>query len=417
MTPSPRAAVRRQSLSRPTAAIRSSPGRPPKSFDPFGREGPGADSGRGMRIGGRWTVDSRLSTDNRAPKARAIIHLDMDAFYASIEMRERPELAGKPVAVGGARDRRGVLTTCNYEARKYGVRSAMPTFLALQRCPQLIVLPTRFDLYRRDSATIREILFRFTDLVEPLSLDEAFLDVSAHDGDPAALAQIIRDLIFQKTRLPSSAGIAPNKMLAKIASEWRKPNAQFQIKPEEVAEFMTDLPVQRLWGIGAKSAEKLAKLDIQTCGELQRYSRIQLHEWFGKFGLELFSLCRGIDNRPVTPDRERKSLSTERTFTKDLTSEAQCEARIPELFEEIMNDLNKTEGEARIKSVFIKIRFADFSRTTVERVGLPLTIESFLMLLREGLKRKTLAVRLLGLGVRFADQEEQEGPVQTELQF
>lgn len=362
-------------------------------------------------------MDGRLSTDNRAPKARAIIHLDMDAFYASIEMREHPELAGKPVAVGGARDRRGVLTTCNYEARKYGVRSAMPTFLALQRCPQLIVLPTRFDLYRRDSATIREILFRFTDLVEPLSLDEAFLDVSAHDGDPAALAQIIRDLIFQKTRLPSSAGIAPNKMLAKIASEWRKPNGQFEIKPEEVADFMTDLPVQRLWGIGAKSAEKLAKLGIQTCGELQRYSRIQLHEWFGKFGLELFSLCRGIDNRPVTTDRERKSLSTERTFTKDLTSEAQCEARIPELFEEMMSDLKNTEGEARIKSVFIKIRFADFSRTTVERVGLPLTIESFLMLLREGLKRKTLAVRLLGLGVRFADQEEQQGPVQTELQF
>jgi DNA polymerase IV len=349
------------------------------------------------------------------PTHRSIIHLDMDAFYASIEMRERPELAGKPVAVGGARDRRGVLTTCNYEARKYGVRSAMPTFLAIQRCPQLIVLPTRFDLYRRESATIREILFRFTDLVEPLSLDEAFLDVSAHDGDPAALAQIIRDLIFQKTRLPSSAGIAPNKMLAKIASEWKKPNGQFQIKPEEVADFMIDLPVHRLWGIGAKSAEKLANLGIQTCGELQRHSRIQLHQWFGKFGLELFLLCRGVDERAVSPDRERKSLSTERTFTKDLTSEAQCEARIPELFEEMMTDLKKTGEEGRIKSLFVKIRFADFSRTTVERVGLPLTIESCLVLLREGLKRKTLGVRLLGLGVRFADQEQEGRPVQTEL--
>jgi DNA polymerase-4 len=145
---------------------------------------------------------------------RRIIHLDMDCFYAAIEVRDKPELAGKPVAVGGARDQRGVLTTCNYEARKFGLRSAMPTFKALQRCPDLIVMPTRFEVYRRESAKIREILLRFTPLVEPLSLDEAFLDVSRHDGDPAALAQIIRQLILQNTRLTASAGIAPNKMLA-----------------------------------------------------------------------------------------------------------------------------------------------------------------------------------------------------------
>src|SRR6476660_6839325 len=150
---------------------------------------------------------------------RHIIHLDMDAFYASIEIRDQPSLKGKPVGVGGARDRRGVLTTCNYEARAFGVHSAMPTFMALQRCPQLIVVPTRFDVYRREAAVIRTILFRFTPLVEPLSLDEAYLDVSHHPGAPGALAQVIRNLIFRKTRLTASAGIAPNKLLAKIASD------------------------------------------------------------------------------------------------------------------------------------------------------------------------------------------------------
>jgi DNA polymerase-4 len=335
---------------------------------------------------------------------RAIIHLDMDCFYAAIEVRDKPSLAGKPVAVGGAHDRRGVLTTCNYEARKYGIRSAMPTFQALQRCPHLIVMPTRFEVYRRESARIREILNRFTPLVEPLSLDEAFLDVSAHDGDPEALAYLIRQLIFQQTQLTASAGIAPNKMLAKIASDINKPNGQFTIREEEIGAFMRELPVRKLWGIGAKSAEKFAKLGISTCGDFQRHSRIELYEWFGKFGLELYSLCRGIDRREVEPYRERKSLSNERTFTVDLTSIAQCEARIPDLFEELVGDLKKAGDEDRVKAIFVKIRFVDFTRTTVERAGLPLKMESFLTLLREGLGRKALGVRLLGLGVRFKDE-------------
>src|SRR5438067_5856620 len=175
---------------------------------------------------------------------RAIIHLDMDCFYAAIEIRDRPSLRGKPVGVGGARDQRGVLTTCNYEARKFGVRSAMPTFMALQRCPNLIVLPTRFDVYRREAAVIREILHRFTSLVEPISLDEAYLDVSAHPGAPAPLAQVIRDLIFRKTKLTSSAGIGPNKLIAKIASEINKPNGQLEVNPDEVGAFMIALPVR-----------------------------------------------------------------------------------------------------------------------------------------------------------------------------
>ncbi|MBV8143087.1 MAG: DNA polymerase IV [Verrucomicrobia bacterium] len=346
--------------------------------------------------------------------ARRVIHLDMDCFYAAIEVRDKPELAGQPVAVGGARDRRGVLTTCNYEARKFGIRSAMPTFQALQRCRDLIVVPTRFEVYRREAAKIREILFRFTSLVEPLSLDEAFLDVSGREEEPSKLAEHIRGLIFQDTALTASAGIAPNKMLAKIASDWNKPNGQFEIRPEDIAEFMKQLPVRKLWGIGPKSAERFQRLGIQTCGELQQCSRIQLHEWFGKFGLELFLLCRGDDRREVTPDRERKSLSTERTFTINLTSVAQCESRVPDLFEEMMVDLKATGAEHRVKSLFVKIRFADFTRTTVERSGLPLAIESFLRLLRHGLQRKQLAVRLLGLGVRFS---EAPGETKSQLEF
>jgi DNA polymerase-4 len=345
---------------------------------------------------------------------RTIIHLDMDCFYAAIEVRDKPELAGKPVAVGGARDRRGVLTTCNYEARKFGVRSAMPTFQALARCPELIVMPTRFDVYRRESAKIREILLRLTPLVEPLSLDEAFLDVSKRDENGATLAEHIRELIYQDTALTASAGIAPNKMLAKIASDWNKPNGQFEIRHADIPEFMEQLPVQKLWGIGAKSAEKFQRLGIRNCGELQRCSRIQLHEWFGKFGLELFLLCRGDDRREVTPDRERKSLSNERTFTIDLTSAAQCESRVPDLFEEMMADLTKTGAVGQVKSLFVKIRFADFTRTTVERAGLPLNIESFLQLLRVGLERKQLGVRLLGLGVRFREASP-ESAAQLEL--
>ena len=275
-------------------------------------------------------------------------------------------------------------------------------------------MPTRFEVYRQESAKIREILLRFTSLVEPLSLDEAFLDVSSRPEGPAALAENIRGLILQDTALTASAGIAPNKMLAKIASDWNKPNGQFEIRQEDIPEFMEQLPVQKLWGIGAKSAEKFRRLGIQTCGELQRYSKIQLHEWFGKFGLELFLLCRGDDRREVSPDRERKSLSTERTFTTDLTSPAQCESRVPDLFEEMMTDLQKSGSEEHVKSLFVKIRFADFSRTTVERAGLPLKIESFLELLHLGLQRKQLGVRLLGLGVRFSE-ESRESATQLEL--
>src|SRR5947207_1582341 len=326
-------------------------------------------------------------------QSRAIIHLDMDCFYAAIEVRDRPSLRGKPVGVGGARDRRGVLTTCNYEARKFGVRSAMPTFMALQRCPKLIVLPTRFDVYRREAAVIRGILYRFTPLIEPLSLDEAYLDVSNHPGAPGPLAQVIRGTIFRKTKLTSSAGIGPNKLIAKIASELHKPNWQFEVTPEGVPAFMEKLSVRKIWGIGEKTEKKLEELGVKTCGELQRFLRPDLVDLFGKFGVELYDLCSGIDDRQVQPDRPRKSLSTEETFAVDLTTLEQCEEKLEELFQDLMADLAQKEATRSITKIFVKLKFNDFTRTTAERAGLAPTLQDFRSLLDEAFARTGKPVR------------------------
>src|SRR5580658_3048693 len=261
---------------------------------------------------------------------RKIIHLDMDCFYAAVEMRERPELAGQPIAVGGG-VRRGVVTTCNYEARKFGVHSAMPGFQAREKCPNLVFLPVRFDLYRDESAKIRQILLSYTSLVEPLSLDEAYLDVSGLDRYAWDIAKEVRRRIFEETRLTASAGIAPNKMLAKIASDWRKPNGQFAITPEQVDAFMRDLPVRKIWGVGPKSAGKFEAQGIKTCGDLQQISLAELMRRHGKWGRELYHLCRGRDDRPVEPNRIRTSLSNECTFADNLTTLEQCRRELDQL--------------------------------------------------------------------------------------
>jgi DNA polymerase IV len=284
----------------------------------------------------------------------------------------------------------------------------MPTFMALQRCPGLIVVPTRFDVYRREATVVREILHRFSPLVEPLSLDEAYLDVSSHPGAPGPLAQVIRDLIFQKTKLTSSAGIGPNKLIAKIASGMCKPNGQLEVTAVEVPGFMQDLSVRQIWGIGEKTERRLRELGVRTCGELQRFSRPELVDFFGKFGSELFDLCRGIDDRPVEPDRPRKSLSTEETFVSDLESLEQCEERLAELFQELMADLDQKETNRRITKIFVKLKFADFTRTTAERAGLEPALPAFQALLAEAFARTGKKVRLIGVGVRFAETLSEE---------
>jgi DNA polymerase-4 len=283
--------------------------------------------------------------------------------------------------------------------------------MALQRCPQLIVVPTRFDVYRREAAVIRTILHRFTSLVEPLSLDEAYLDLTDHPGVPASVAQLIRGLIFSRTRLTASAGIGPNKLVAKIASEINKPNGQFEVKPDEVADFMRPLPVRKIWGVGEKTGQKLEQLGIRTCGEMQKLSRIELQEHFGKFGLELFDLCRGLDDRPVEPDRPRKSLSTEETFAVDLSTLAQCEEKLEELYQELMAELAQKEANRPITGIFVKLKFHDFTRTTADRAGMDPTLPSFRLLLGEAFSRTEKNVRLIGVGVRFADNV----PADTQL--
>lgn len=331
---------------------------------------------------------------------RKIIHLDMDAFYASVELRERPELAGQPVAVGG-QSRRGVLTTCNYEARRFGVRSAMPVFQALECCPHLVLLPVRFDLYRQESRRIHAILREVTPLVEPLSLDEAFLDVTGLAQPATEIARALRQQIRTQTGLPASAGIAPNKLLAKIASDWRKPDGQMTIPPERIADFMAELPVRKLWGVGPRSRERLAALGVETCGQLQRFELAELQRKFGSFGASLYRQCRGEDDRPVSSQRERKSLSNERTFAQNLPNRESCEPPLRKLLDELQADLaHHAEGQM-ISGMFVKVKFEDFRVTTAEaRCEGPTWVQAQ-ELLRTAWQRASRPVRLLGLGVRF----------------
>jgi DNA polymerase-4 len=347
---------------------------------------------------------------------RKIIHLDMDCFYAAVEMREHPELAGQPIAVGGG-SRRGVVTTCNYEARKYGVHSAMPGFQARERCPRLVFLPCRFDLYRAESTKVRAILHAYTPLVEPLSLDEAYLDVTALDRYAWDIAREIRARIFAETGLTGSAGIAPNKMLAKIASDWRKPNGQFAVTPDQVDAFVRELSVRKIWGVGPKSAERFAQEGITTCADLQKLSLVELARRHGKWGHELYRLCRGQDDRAVEPDRERKSLSNERTYGENLTTLEACRAALEELVRELQDELRLKAADRTVRKAVVKVKFADFTRTTRECVHAHPDLETYQALLAEAWTRRRQPVRLLGAGVRFAEGDDRTGLEETQQQL
>ncbi len=336
---------------------------------------------------------------------RKIIHIDMDCFYAAIEIRDQPDLARKAVAVGGTSGR-GVLTTCNYEARKFGCHSAMPTFKALQLCPDLIILPPNFSLYQSESRRIRKILLSYTPKVEPLSLDEAFLDVSALRRSGGEIASDLRREIYETTNLTASSGIAPNKLLAKIASDWHKPNGQFEIKSEAIPDFMKTLSVNKIWGVGPKSVEKLNEIGVKNCGQLQGLTVLELERLFGKFGDELYHLCRGKDDRIVEPHRVRKSMSNERTFRVDLDSLAECEHELAKLHLELRKELEMNASHREINKLFVKLKFSDFKRTTVECPGTHPDLEVFKTLLEEAYGRSLLNVRLIGAGVRFRDIEK-----------
>uniref|UniRef100_A0A0H3X2D9 DNA polymerase IV n=1 Tax=Pandoraea faecigallinarum TaxID=656179 RepID=A0A0H3X2D9_9BURK len=341
---------------------------------------------------------------------RKIIHCDADCFYASVEMRDDPSLRGVPLAVGGKPDQRGVVATCNYEARAFGVRSAMPSAQAIKLCPDLRIIPASMQRYQEASKRIMAIYRDYTDLVEPLSLDEAYLDVtdSEHCGGSATLiAREIRARVAAEVGLTVSAGVAPNKFIAKIASDWRKPDGMFVVKPADVDAFVAVLPVERLFGVGKVTAEKLRALGIDSCADLRTYSLADLTERFGVFGQRLYERCRGIDTREVSPDRERKSISVETTYTRDLRTLAECETALEPLLRQLGERIERARRSepVAIAKIFIKIRFADFSRTTAEAGALGVDPVQCRELLAQAVGRKRRPVRLMGVGVRMLEAQ------------
>jgi len=347
-----------------------------------------------------------MQPDHKEQSNRSIIHIDMDCFFAAIEIREYPELANKPVAVGGNPSGRGVLTTCNYIAREYGCRSAMPAFKAMQLCPKLVILPVRHELYREEAHKIRNIFKKTTHIIEPLSLDEAYLDVSHLSSDPSKIAQQIRLQIKEERGLTSSAGIAPNKMLAKIASDWNKPDGQYQIKHEEIDEFMNDLPAKKIWGVGDKTSQRLDGMGVNTCKELQLIDLPTLHQKFGKFGVSLYQLCRGIDERAVITDRERKSTSVERTFKINISQIKEAKAKFKSILLELKDDLTTNHNDRKLKSAFVKLTFSDFQKTSTEKKSDEINSSLFNELLAVSWGRGNgKSVRLIGAGVRFESKK------------
>jgi DNA polymerase IV len=338
-----------------------------------------------------------------------ITHLDMDAFYAAVEIRERPELDGLPVVVGGRPEQRGVVAAASYPARRYGIRSAMPMAAALRRCPELVVLPPRMSLYADESARIHAILARYTPLIEPLSLDEAFLDLRASErlfGPVPELARRIKREIRDELGLVASIGIAPVKFAAKIASDLGKPDGFVLVEPGGLHEFLDPLPVSRLWGVGRIGERALQQLGIATVGQLARCDEVFMESRFGRHGLHLLSLARGIDPRPVVPDTAHKSVSNETTFPADIADRDELKAILLQLVEQVGWRL-RHHGLAG-RTVQLKARYADFSTVTrAQTLAAPTdqtrTIWQAAVALLERLPRPGAPLRLLGVGVSGFD--------------
>ena len=339
-----------------------------------------------------------------AAAVRKIIHIDMDAFYASVEQRDNPGLRGLPVAVGhGAK--RGVVAAASYEAREFGVRSAMPSTTAIRQCPALVFVPPRFDVYRAVSQQIRSIFAAYTPLFEPLSLDEAYLDVTENlRGIPtaSATAKEIRSKIFADTGLTASAGISYNKFLAKLASDHRKPNGQFVITPEMGADFVEELPVGKFHGIGPVTGEKMKALGIHTGRDLREKSLAFLQEQFGKAGAWYFAISRGEDDRPVRPDRPRKSSGSETTFAEDLTEPSEIEDGVRAMADDVWAWCEKHQAFGQ--TVTVKIKYADLRIATRSRT-LPAPVDTREQLhevsvsLVRSVYPPSIGIRLLGVSV------------------
>ncbi|MGH1461551.1 MAG: DNA polymerase IV [Neptuniibacter sp.] len=335
---------------------------------------------------------------------RKIIHCDCDCFFAAVEMRDNPALAAIPMAVGGSADRRGVIATCNYQAREYGVHSAMSTAHAYRLCPDLKVISGNMSKYKEVSRQIVQIFRDYTDVIEPLSLDEAFLDVSGTElcqGSATLIAEEIRSRVRQEVGITISAGVAPNKFLAKIASDWKKPDGLFVIKPSEVDAFLISLPVRKISGVGAKTAERLQQYGVTTCEDLQRKPLSQLIDYFGKFGQRLYELARGIDDRPVRVSRQRKSVSVEHTYAEDLPDLESCLEQLKVLLQELETRYKKYKHQGSITGAVVKIKFHDFVQTTAEHSVEKPELVHYRQLLIDAYTRGNRSVRLIGVGYRL----------------
>ncbi len=345
---------------------------------------------------------------------RKIIHCDCDCFFAAVEMRDNPALRGIPVAVGGRADQRGVIATCNYEARAFGVRSAMATARAQALCPDLTVVSGNMEKYRQVSSQIMAIYRDFTPLVEPLSLDEAYLDVTGSEhcqGSATRMAEEIRWRVRQQVGISVSAGVAPNKFLAKIASDWNKPDGLCVIRPEQIDTFVQALPVERLHGVGEKTAQKLVLMGVHTCADLRDQGASVLVSRFGRFGQRLWELAWGQDERPVRISRERKSVSVEHTYVEDLPDLASCLRELPALLASLAGRCSRLSRPATITGAVVKLKFHDFIQTTAEQgtqsqADAPPDVALFERLAREAYHRGERPVRLIGVGFRLSTARE-----------
>ncbi len=349
---------------------------------------------------------------------RKIIHIDMDCFYAAVEMRDRPDLKSRPMAVGGRPDGRGVITTCNYKAREFGVRSAISSREALRRCPDLVILPHRFAKYKEVSQQVRDIFKRYSLCFEPISLDEAYLDVSDNkqfNGSATRIAEAIRNDIFQELDLTASAGIAANKFLAKVASDWNKPNGQLTIAPTDVDRFIVKLPVKKIPGVGKATFKRMQKMDVETCADLQKFSLEDMRHRFGSFGDRLYDLCRGVDHSTVKPSRQRKSISVESTFFEDLKNWPDIKKKVEKVYDELELRIRKAKLENEsFKSLQVKFKTSDFVIASKER-ALPFSKENFLKLAEDHFLETNEPIRLLGLGCKLDVKSEKKSRGQLVL--
>jgi DNA polymerase IV len=356
---------------------------------------------------------------SEVPANRKIIHIDMDAFYASVEQMDNPELKGKPIAVGGS-GKRGVVSAASYEARKFGVRSAMSGMQAKRNCPELIFVKPHFDRYHEISKKIRTIFYDYTDLVEPLSLDEAYLDVTQNKkGNPSAslIAKEIRERIFKEVGLTASAGISINKFIAKVASDYNKPNGQKTVNPEEVIEFLEQLDIRKFYGVGKVTAEKMYQLGIFTGKDLKSKSLEYLDTHFGKSGRYYYYVVRGIHNSEVKPNRIRKSLAAEHTFNENLSSEIFMLEKIDKIAHEVSKRLQKSKVAG--KTVTLKIKYSDFTLQTRSKTlhyfisDQALILETAKDLLFQ--EKLSNSVRLLGISLSNLNTETKKKPEQKSV--